>query len=193
MAILVIVMATIAISPLERFLATAKAAGCPADQVLNFRRGGYVAQPKQLLFHAACREADHPDGPTEIGYGGARGPGKSHALLAQMALDDCQRYPGIKGLLLRKVGKAVRESFEDLRLKVLPAIPHDYRRSDGVLQFPNGSRIILGHFKDERDVEAYLGLEYDLIGVEEATTLSSSKYKAIQSCVSISRSRFFFW
>jgi phage terminase large subunit len=182
MAILVIVMATIAISPLERFLQTARQAGCPADQVLNFRRGGYVPQPKQLLFHAACREADRAEGPTEVGYGGARGPGKSHALLAQMALDDCQRYPGLKGLLLRKVGKAVRESFEDLRLKVLPAIPHDYRRADGVLQFPNGSRIILGHFKDERDVEAYLGLEDDVIGVEEATTLSSSKYKAIQSC-----------
>jgi hypothetical protein len=54
-------------------------------------------------------------------------------------------------------------------------------RSDGVLTFPNGSRIVLGHFKDERDVDNYLGLEYDVIGVEEATTLSWRKYEAIQS------------
>ena len=38
--------------------------------------------------------------------GGARGGGKSHWLLAQMGADDCQRVPGLKCLLLRKVGKA---------------------------------------------------------------------------------------
>src|SRR6187397_1567591 len=49
-----------------------------------------------------------PDGPTAVGYGGARGGGKSHWLVAQMGVDDCQRLPNLKCLLLRKVGKSNR-------------------------------------------------------------------------------------
>jgi len=165
-----------------RYIQAARAAGCPDDQCINFRRAGYTAQPRQLDFHAACRACDRPDGPRQVGFGGARGPGKSHALLAQIALDDCRRQTRLKCLLLRKVGKAVREHMEDLRVKVLRRTPHTYRRGEGAIIFPNGSRIVLGHFKDESDIDAYLGLEYDVIGVEEATTLSARKYKAIQSC-----------
>jgi phage terminase large subunit len=168
-------------SSLERFLEAARAAGCPADQVRNFMRAGYAPQPKQLRFHALARACDAPDGPTAIGFGGARGGGKSHCILGQVAVDDCQRMPGLKVLLLRKVGKAVRESFEDLRGRALAGLPHTYRRQDGVLEFPNGSRIILGHFQNERDVDSYLGLEYDVIAVEEATTLTSAKYKTIKT------------
>jgi phage terminase large subunit len=174
-------------TPLERYLQTAYEAGCPPDQLRNFRAGEYVALPKMLQFHAAARLCDTAGGPTQIGVGGARGPGKSHALVAQMGLDDCQRRDGIKCLLLRKVGKAVREGFEDLRVRVLGRVPHEYSRSDAALRFANGSRIILGHFHDERDIDAYLGLEYDVIGVEEATTLSAAKYTAITSCNRTSR------
>jgi len=168
--------------PYEPYLEAALAAGCPPDQVDNFCRIHYVAQAKQLRFHAACREADQPGGPTQIAYGGARGPGKSHALLAQIGADDCQRCPRLKCLLLRKVGKSGREQFEDLRLKLFRRLPHEYRRTDGSITFTNGSRILLGHFKDESDVDAYLGLEYDVIGIEEATTLTHAKYVAVQSC-----------
>ena len=167
---------------IERFLAAAATAGCPADQVRRFRVAGYAPQPRQLVFHAAARACDEPGGPTQVGLGGARGGGKSHAILMQMMADDCQRRPELKCLLLRKVGKAVRESFEDLRQRTLFGLPHAYNRMEGILRFPNGSRIVLGHFKDERDVDAYLGLEYDVIGVEEATTLTGGKYKAIRTC-----------
>jgi phage terminase large subunit len=170
-----------------RYYRAAHAAGCPRDQWCNLDAAGYTAQPKQLLFHAACRLCDHPDGPTQIGFGGARGGAKSHAMLAQIALDDCQRQPGLKALLLRKVGKAAKEGFEDLRVKILRAVPHEYRRGEGVLSFPNGSRIVLGHFKDESDIDAYLGLEYDAIGVEEATTLTFTKYRAIRTCCRTSK------
>ena len=46
----------------------------------------------------------------------------------------------------------------------------------------NGSRIIAGHFQCEKDIDAYLGLEYDIIGIEEATTLTSRKYHDIVTC-----------
>ncbi|WZP01208.1 phage terminase large subunit (plasmid) [Isosphaeraceae bacterium EP7] len=166
----------------DRFAAAARDAGCPPDLVSNLIRAGCPLQPKQLRASAAARECDRPDGPDEVGYGGARGGGKSHWMMAQMAADDCQRYPGLKCLLLRKVGRSNTEGMEDLLPKVIGGLEYDYVPTKGQLRFPNGSRIVTGHFQNEKDIDKYLGLEYDTIGVEEATTLTSSKYKAIQTC-----------
>ncbi len=95
-----------------------RAAGCPKEQMVNFLQAEVILQPKQLAACAAARLCDRPDGPTAIGYGGARGGGKSHWLLAQMGADDCQRVPELKCLLLRKVAKANIEHFEDLRRRL---------------------------------------------------------------------------
>ena len=57
----------------------------------------------------------------------------------------------------------------------------------GVLTFGNGSRIIAGHFQAEKDIDAYLGLEYDVIGIEEATTLTSRKHQDISTCCRTSK------
>ena len=160
----------------------AVAAGCPQDQLLNLVRGEACLQERQLVACAAARLCDQPNGPTAVGYGGARGGGKSHWLLAQMGVDDCQRVAGLKCLLLRKVGKANLEHFEDLRRKLFNRLPHEFSAFRGILTFANGSRIIAGHFQSEKDVDAYLGLEYDVIGIEEATTLTSRKYQDITTC-----------
>ena len=166
-----------------RMLRLTHDAGCPADQVQNFLRCVYVPQPKQVRFHAAARECDRSDGPTEVGYGGVRGEAKTHAAFAQVALDDCQRTPGMKFLYLRKIGKAVRESFSDLRRRVLSQVPHEYIMQRGVVEFPQtGSMIVLGHFKTETDIDSYLGLEYDGILIEEATQLSERKHRDIKTC-----------
>lgn len=132
----------------------------------------------QLRVHAAARACDLPDGPTQIGIGGARGPGKSHAAFAQAALDDCQRIPGLKVLYLRKIQKNAKEQFEDLRRAVLSHTKHEF--TNGVLHFDNGSRLFLGHFRNESDIDQYLGIEYDLIVIEELTTLSLLKYRALR-------------
>ena len=47
---------------------------------------------------------------------------------------------------------------------------------------PNDAGAIAGHFQNEKDIDAYLGLEYDIIGIEEATTLTSRKYQDITTC-----------
>src|SRR5438132_14315332 len=59
---------------------------------------------------------------------------------------------------------------------------HEFSSYRGVLTFPNGSRIIAGHYQFESEIEAYLGLEYDVIGIEEATTLSARKHQDISTC-----------
>jgi hypothetical protein len=174
-------------SGIEKIAGEGLRAGCPRDQVKNFLRAGVVLQPRQLVASAAARLCDRADGPTAIGYGGARGGGKSHWLLAQMGADDCQRVPGLKCLLLRKVGKANIEQFEDLRRRLFGRLKHEFSAYRGVLAFKNGSRIIAGHFQSEKDIDAYLGLEYDVIGVEEATTLTSRKYQDISTCCRTSK------
>lgn len=174
-------------SAMEKLLKDARKAGCPPDQMRRFLQAGYVPQRRALQFHAAARAADLRNGPELIGLGGARGGGKSHMTFAQLLLDDCQRAPGIKALFLRKIGKAARESFEDLRLRVLTGVPHQYKRQEGTVEFPNGSRVVLGHFKDERDVDNYLGIEYDVMVLEEATTLSWEKFERLRGSLRSSR------
>lgn len=164
----------------ERLAKVAFEVGCPQRQIEHFLSVGYVPQPKQLQFHAAARMCDLPGGPDQIGFGGARGPGKSHAVFAQLALDDCRRFPAVKALYLRKVGKQAREQFDDLRRSVLHSTPHEYNRQAGIISLWNDSRIIIGHFNNEKDVDNYLGMEYDVIAIEEATTLSATKYKTLR-------------
>lgn len=176
--------------PALNFVRQAQAAGCPEDQVRNFVLGMYLPLPWALDFHAAARAGDLPDGPDEIGLGGSRGPGKSHAIFSQVALDDCQRVPGLKVLYLRKVGKQAREQMEDLIGTVLFATPHKFNRSAGVVSFPNGSRIVMGHFRNESDVDNYLGIEYDVIAIEETTTLSTTKYKTLRDSNRTSKQNF---
>ena len=169
------------------FANAAAKAGCPTDQLLNLVRAETWLQERQLVASAAARRCDQPEGPTAIGYGGARGGGKSHWLLAQMGADDCQRVAGLKCLLLRKVGKANLEHFEDLRRKLFNRLPHEFSAFRGILTFANESRIIAGHFQAEKDIDAYLGLEYDVIGIEEATTLTARKYQDITTCCRTSK------
>jgi hypothetical protein len=159
------------------------AAGCAPDQMTHFIRAGIILQPRQLAASAAARQCDRPDGPIAIGYGGARGGGKSHWLVAQMGADDCQRIPGLKCLLLRKSGKSNNENFEDLRRRIFATLPHACNASKGVLTFANGSRIVTRHYQHEKEIDAFLGLEYDVIGIEEATTLTYRKYQDILTCL----------
>lgn len=169
----------------ERYIAAARDAGCPADQIRTLIQSGIVLQERQLLASAAARACDHDGGPTRVGYGGARGGGKSHWSVSQL-VDDCLRYPGLTCLLLRKIGKKGKESFENLRQKVLRGVPHTYTATDGV-RFPNGSHILLGHYQHEKNVDDYLGLEYDVIAVEESTTLSDAKLVNIRTCLRTSK------
>ncbi|MCC6602785.1 MAG: hypothetical protein IT327_06225 [Anaerolineae bacterium] len=172
---------------LARCLTAAREAGMAREQISRFLKAGYVPQPKQMQFHAAARQADHSFGPTLIAMGGARGPGKSHASIEQAAVDDCQRVPGLKVLFLRKVGKAARESFSDLRRKTLEHVAHDYREYSGLLLFPNNSMILVGNFLREDDIDKYLGIEYDLIVIEEATQLSEEKFTKLRGSLRTSK------
>jgi len=167
-------------------LSAAKHAGVPRDQAEAFVSHGYIPLGWQWEFHAVARQADLPNGPVDIGLGGARGPGKSHAVLSQAALDDCQRIPNLKGLFLRQTGIAAQESFDDLVDKVVRGRVQ-YKKTGSVLSFPNGSRILLGGFQYEKDIDKYIGIEYDFIIVEELNQITGDKYLKLRGSLRTSK------
>lgn len=161
---------------IENFVRTAYEVGMPKDQLELFVKYQYVPLRWQMIFHKVARDADSDGGPVDIGVGGARGPGKSHGVFAQVTLDDCQRIKGLKGLFLRQTGKAAKESFEDLIESVLKRrIEYNYNSSNGMIKFSNGSRVLLGGFDNEDDIDKYVGIQYDLMAVEELNQLTEEK------------------
>lgn len=170
----------------QKMIQRAHDVGCPRDQVENLLAAQCIPLPWQWEFHAKAREADNADGPVKIGVGGARGPGKSFTVFAQTAIDDCQRVPGLKCLFLRQTGTAAQESFEDLISKVILAkIPYQYIGS--TLHFPNKSRILMGGFYREQDITKYVGIEYDLIAVEELNQLTQRKLDLLRGSLRTSK------
>lgn len=154
--------------------------GFHRDQALRANAAKIIYLDKQVKASKYARDADREDGPMFIGYGGARGGGKSFWSLAQAGGDDCQRQPGLRVLFLRNVGKAALESLNHLRQAALSNIPHRFKTS-GEIIFENGSFIKSGHFRHEKDIDSYLGQEYDVIILEEATLLKASKFNDIKT------------
>lgn len=171
---------------LEKLGLEAKKAGVPQDQLVLFLNAGYVPLPWSLRFHAAARLCDLSNGPVEVAAGGARGPGKSHTCFAQAAIDDCQRFPGLKVLFLRKTAVSAKESFGDLIDKVIRGRV-SFTPAGNVLTFTNGSRIILGGFHDANDIDKYIGIEYDVIVLEEANQLTEDKLDKLKGSLRTSK------
>jgi PBSX family phage terminase large subunit len=160
-------------------------AGCSRDQMSLFTAAGYVALPALLPFHALARNMDKRMGVTEVLLDGTRGSAKSHAIIAQVGLDDCQRFPGLKFLFLRQTQKAASESFEDLVARVLKGVTH--AANSERIEFPNGSKIVIGGYRDDRDIQKYIGIEYDGLVLEEATQISGEKYLLLNGSIRTSR------
>lgn len=162
----------------QRYQAAVATIGNPADQIKRFESAGIILQPKQLEFCYAARLCDTLGGIEELGFGGAKAGGKSFAVFVQIAIDDCQRFAGLKVLYLREVGKRAQEQLTDLITATLKYVPHTAKQ--GQISFPNGSKIIVGHFSNDAEATNYAGIEYDIVVIEEATALSLAAYKALR-------------
>ena len=163
----------------RQLIKLAKGSGVPKDSLKRFLAAGYVPQPKQLDFHAAARLADTDEELEDIGYGGARGGGKTHCGFAQIAIDDCHRWDNLSVLFLREKAGSAKESMQKLCNKILFKVPH--RPTQSIIHFPNKSTIKIGHFQYEKDINQYLSLEYDVIFIEQLEQLSQSKIEEIKT------------
>lgn len=115
-----------------------------------------------------------------ICYGGARGGGKSYAMRMKFVLL-CFTYPNFKALLLRRTFGELRENHIVPLQELLNGICN-YKESEKVFIFPNGSRLKMGYCDREADVLQYQGQEYDVIGIEEATHFTEYQKNMLTAC-----------
>lgn len=116
-----------------------------------------------------------------IGYGGARGGGKSWAVrfkAAAMAL----RYNDITELVLRRTYPELLHN-HILPLQAILRGVARYKETDKTFYFPNGSRIIFGYCDSDRDVNRYQGQEYDVIFMDEATHFTEFMFDRLKVCI----------
>lgn len=116
-----------------------------------------------------------------IGYGGARGGGKSWAV-RDKAKRLCLRFKGIKVLIVRRTyPELVNNHINQLRDE-LNGIAK-YNKSEKMFTFSNGSTIKFGYCNNDNDLDQYQGAEYDVIFLDEATQLQEMWIKKITACV----------
>jgi len=121
-----------------------------------------------------------------VAYGGARGGGKSHAVRAKATYLGYE-HPGIRMLLVRRTFPELRENHTSRLLDAYERLPASirprYSDSDKVFLFPGGARLKLGYCDSEDDVRQYLGQEYDVLFIDEATQLSETQFRWLNACV----------
>ena len=116
-----------------------------------------------------------------VGYGGARGGGKSWAV-RDKAKRLCLRYAGIKCLIVRRTyPELVNNHINQLRDQLNEIA--NYNKSEKIFTFPNGSTIKFGYCNNDKDLDQYQGAEYDVIFLDEATQLQEMWIKKITACV----------
>lgn len=120
----------------------------------------YVPTPKQVEFDSCPAKY--------VLYGGAAGPGKSHA--ARWALyRRALRIPQFEALLLRETFPELEKTHLRRMAHEAPLIGADFVESKRLMRFPNGSLIECGHMEDSAAVEKYLSTEYDAIVPDEGS------------------------
>ena len=116
-----------------------------------------------------------------VGYGGARGGGKSWFVRWKAALL-CLHYPGIKVLITRKTYRELLNN----HITPLQSMLHDiarYNKSEKCFRFPNGSTIWFGYCAADSDLDQYQGAEYDVWFADEAGQFMENWLTQIDACV----------
>lgn len=132
-----------------------------------------LTSDKQIAFFRAKTK--------HIGFGGARGGGKSWAVRTKAKLL-CLRYEGIKVLIVRRTYPELINNHINQLMGELNGIAI-YNKSEKVFTFQNGSTIRFGYCNNDKDLMQYQGAEYDVIFLDEATQLQEEWIKKITACL----------
>jgi len=144
-------------------------------------------QPKQEVFFRTTNK--------HVGYGGARGGGKSWAMRWKCVFL-CLKYPNLNILLLRRTFPELEANHLKPLKKALKAKTQmmkngqtvlvkvaNYKAETKTFEFANGATLKLGYCQYEADADQYQGQEYDVICFEEATRFTESQMTSISTCL----------
>jgi PBSX family phage terminase large subunit len=115
-----------------------------------------------------------------VGFGGARGGGKSWVLRMKGVLL-ANRWPGIKILIVRRTLVELRNNHVE-PLKALLKGLAKYNQQERTFIFSNGSTISFEFYDSDKDEMKYQGVEYDVIFIDEATQFQENWLKIIAAC-----------
>jgi hypothetical protein len=134
----------------------------------------YTPQPKQLLLHKSPAN--------EILYGGAAGPGKSHALRME-GLVWALRIPRLQVYLFRRIGPELERNHIIPSQMQFPAGVGVFKRQAKRWEFANGSMLHFCHCQYEDDVFGYQGAEINLLLIDELTSFTEFQYDYLRGRV----------
>lgn len=117
-----------------------------------------------------------------VGYGGARGGGKSHAARYK-AVGMAMHFPGIRILMVRAHYNELEENLINPIRRWVPTSMYSYNGSSHLIKFFNGSEIKFGHWDSVAAENEYQGIEYDVIFIDEATQFSERTFKYLSTCM----------
>lgn len=117
-------------------------------------------------------------------YGGAKGGGKSWAIVRKAAMG-AYHYPGIKIIMVRREYEQMENPIIQPMLKILAPGTYQYNKTEHLLTFVNGSMIKFGNMPDyEAATEGkYQGQSWDWLFIDEATQFTEQEFRGLASIV----------
>ena len=112
-----------------------------------------------------------------VGFGGARGGGKSWAIRIKSILL-ASNFPGIRICIVRRTYPELEEN----HIVPMKALLHGiatYNKQEKKFTFPNGSTIKFQYCKNDGDLDNFQGVEFDVIFIDEATQFTEYQLKCI--------------
>lgn len=122
----------------------------------------------------------------EIGYGGARGGGKTDAGLVWLLYD--REHPQLRALVIRKLADDLKD-WVDRAEQFYKPFGAEKRGNPGDFHWPKGAIFRTGHLKDANAYSKYVGHEYQRMLIEELNLIPAEEnyLKLISSCRSTIR------
>lgn len=137
----------------------------------------FPLQPKQQKL----RELMNSSHVTDIGYGGARGGGKSHGA-RDIILMRRLEFPGTTGVIFRRTFKDLNDNHIEPLFRQRPDMRQWYKQDVTSLYCPNGSVLKFRYYEHPGEVRAELGKEYMDILVEEAGQWIEDDLTFLRTC-----------
>jgi len=122
-----------------------------------------------------------------VGYGGAKGGGKSHALRTVIVML-CAKYENLSAVLIRRTYDEVKSNqIQYIEQMLKDAMTGDngikHNAQDHIFYFPNGSRLKYTYCSSTKDLQQFQGMSYDIIGLDEATQFEYEVFTALAACL----------
>ena len=134
------------------------------DAVTAAQKVIWEPQPRQAAF-LTCPCDD-------VAFGGARGGGKSDAVLGDWLSHEDRYGRDAIGIVLRRERTQLIELIERARVIFTP-LGFTYKDVDKVFTGPKGGRLRFAYLERDSDAEAYQGHSYTRLYIEEAATFPS--------------------